>query len=75
MLTKKLLAAVGLAGTLLLGLAAPASAHEFGRCRHGPVFRGPVYRGPSYRGVDWRRGWEHRRFERVRECGRFGCRY
>lgn len=71
MLTK-LLAAVGLAGTLIVSLAAPASAHEWGE---GRFHRGPVY-GPGYRNVDWfrirraeaeRRRWE---WERAREWRR-----
>lgn len=57
MLTQKLLAAVGLAGALLLGIAAPAEARGWGggRSHHGPVYgggihRGPVYGSPVYRG-------------------------
>src|SRR3954465_13867683 len=78
MLTKKLLAAVGLAGALLLSVAAPAEARGWGG---GGFHRGPVYGGPVYRGVDWRRGEERRRFEweRAREWrrehARFGYRY
>ena len=46
MLTKKLLAAVGLAGVLLLGVSTEASANPW----HGSHFRpGPVYRAPVYR--------------------------
>lgn len=58
MLIQKLLAAVGLAGALLLGIAAPAEARGWGgggRFHHGPVYgggfrRGPVYNDPGYRG-------------------------
>ena len=74
MLTK-LLAAVGLAAALMLGLAAPAEALRWGGggFHRGPVYGGPVYR-PVYRGVDWRRdAW--RRAEWRREHGRFGYRY
>jgi hypothetical protein len=66
MLTKKLLAVVGLAGTLLLGLAGPASAHERGRFHHGPAYGRDFHRGPGYRGVDWRRD-DRRRDERRRD--------
>lgn len=85
MLTKKLLAAVGLAGALVLGLAGSAEARGWGgggRFHHGPVYGGPGYRGPVYvappaYGGGWRRdAWhraewrrEHHRF------GRFGRRY
>lgn len=81
MLTQKLLAAVGLAGALLFGIAAPAEARGWGggRFHHGPVYgggilRGPVYVAPPiyrpvYRGVDWRR------HEWRREHGHFGYRY
>ena len=55
MLTK-LLAAVGLAAALMLGLAAPAEARGWGGggFHRGPVYgggfhRGPVYGGPVYR--------------------------
>lgn len=80
MLTK-LLAAVGLASALVLGLAAPAEARGWGGggFHRGPVYGGPVYRGPVYgrplyRGGDWRRdAW--RRAEWRREHGRFGYRY
>lgn len=45
MLTKKLLAAVGLAGALLLGASSDASAHPF----RGPYFRSaPVYSTPVF---------------------------
>lgn len=45
MLTKKLLAAVGIAGALLLGASTDASARPF----RGPYFRpGPVYRTPVF---------------------------
>ena len=47
MLTK-LLAAVGLAGTLMLSFAAPAEAHGWD---DGGFRRGPVYAGPGYRDV------------------------
>ena len=62
MLTTKLLAAVGLAGALLLSVAAPAEARGWGGggfhsgpvsgggFHRGPVFGGPVYRGPVYGG-------------------------
>ena len=46
MLTK-LLAAVGLAGTLMLSLAAPAEAHGWD---DGGFRRGPVYAHPGNRG-------------------------
>ncbi len=83
MLTKKLLAAVGLVGALLLGVASDASAREWGYrpgFRPGPAGRGVDYRfhrgpgfgGPVYRGVDYRfhrgPGWERDRF---REHGRY----
>ncbi len=71
MLAKKILAAVGLAGALVLGVAGSAEArpgfgggfHRGPVFHHGPVygggFRGPVYRPvvyrPVYRGADWRR--------------------
>lgn len=46
MLTNKLLAAVGIAGALLLGAAADASANPW----RGPVYRAPVvFRAPVYR--------------------------
>ena len=81
MLTKKLLAAVSLAGALMLSLAAPAEARGLGGggfhrgpargggFRQGPVYRGPDYGSPVHRGVDWRRN------EWRREHGRFGYRY
>ena len=61
MLTKKLLVAVGLAGALVLSVAAPAEARGWGgggfhrgpaggHGYGGPVYRGPVYGGPVYRG-------------------------
>ena len=57
MLTKKLLAAVGLAGALILSVATPAEARGWGGggFHRGPVYgggfhRGPVYGGPVYRG-------------------------
>lgn len=90
MLTKKLLAAVGLAGALLLGVAGSAEARGWGgggRFHHGPVYgggfyRGPVYGGPVYgpaygggwRRDEWRRA-EWRRLEWERAHGRFGRRY
>ena len=43
MLTQKLLAAVGLAGALMLGATSSASANPW----HGPYFRGPIVR-PVY---------------------------
>ena len=52
MLTKKLLAAVGLAGALLLGIAAPAEARGWGGggFHRGPVYGGGFHRGPVYGG-------------------------
>ena len=53
MLTQKLLAAVGLAGALLLGMSADASANPWRR-HSAPVYRAPVvvappvYRAPVY---------------------------
>ncbi len=49
MLTKKLLAAVGLAGALLLGVTADASANPWrgSHFRPVPVYR-PVFRAPVY---------------------------
>jgi len=53
MLTPKLLAAVGLAGALLLGMSADASANPW-RGHSAPVYRAPVvvappvYRAPVY---------------------------
>lgn len=71
MLTK-LLATIGLAGTLMLTLAAPASAHEWGgRFHNGPVY-GPGYRG-GYDGFRFRRAEAERRrweWERAREWRR-----
>ena len=51
MLTKKLLAAVGLAGALLLGASTNASANPWRgpHFRPAPVYRAPVYRAPVYR--------------------------
>jgi hypothetical protein len=51
MMTQKLLAAVGIAGALLLGAAAPAEAHGWGRpaFRPGPVYRAPIFRAPIFR--------------------------
>jgi hypothetical protein len=48
--TQKLLAAVGLAGAMLLGATTDASAHPFRGpyFRPAPVYRAPVYRGPVY---------------------------
>lgn len=69
MLTQKLLAAVGLAGALLLGASADASAHPFRGpfSRPAPVYRAPVFvppprvvvapapvYGPVYHPVGWR---------------------
>jgi hypothetical protein len=55
MLTNKLLAAVGLAAALVLGVAGTAEARGFGGGFHrGPVSRGPVYGGPVYRTVVYR---------------------
>src|ERR1700712_1862224 len=55
MLTKKLLAAVGLAAALVLGVAGPAEARPgFAPVHHGPVYHGPVYRGPVYRAPVYR---------------------
>ena len=83
MLTK-LLAAVGLAGTLMLSLAAPAEAHGW---NDGGFRRGPVYAGPGNRGVYWRQGelerrrieWERarewRRLQWLREHRPYGYRY
>jgi len=65
MLTK-LLAAVGLASALMLGLAAPAEARGWGGggfhrgpvygggFHRGPVYGGPIYRGPAYGGPVYR---------------------
>ena len=53
MLTQKLLGAVGLAGALLLGMSADASANPWRR-HSAPVYRAPVvgvppvYRAPVY---------------------------
>jgi hypothetical protein len=53
MLTQKLLGAVGLAGALLLGVSADASANPWRR-HSAPVYRAPVvgvppvYRAPVY---------------------------
>ena len=46
----KLLAAVGLAGTLMLSLAAPAQAHGFGDAgfRRGPGYVSPSIVGSSF---------------------------
>jgi len=86
MLTKKLLAAVGLAGALLLSVAAPAEARGWGGggfhrgpvfrggFHRGPVYGGPVYRGPVYGGPVYR-GVDWRRNEWRREHSRFGYRY
>ena len=85
MLTK-LLAAVGLAGALLLSVAAPAEARGWGGggFHHGPVYgggfhRGPVYGGPVYQGPVYggsvHRGVDWRRNEWRREPSRFGHRY
>lgn len=87
MLIKKLLAAVGIAGALLLGIAGSAEARGWGGGGrfHGPVYGGgfhrgsvyggPVYRGPVYGGPvyggEWRRD-VWRRAEWRREHGRFG---
>ena len=82
MLTK-LLAAVGLAGTLMLSLAAPAEAHGWD---DGGFRRGPVYAGPGNRGVYWRHEverrlieWERarawRRLQWLREHRPYGYRY
>jgi len=49
MLTQKLLAAVGLAGALLLGVTSDASANP----RQGPVYRTPVVAAPVYRAPDY----------------------
>ncbi len=73
MLTKQLLAAVGLAGALLLGVAGSAEARGWGGggFHRGPVdggafHRGPVYGGGVYRGVDWRRdGWRRAEWRRL----------
>lgn len=91
MLTQKLLAAVGLAGALLLGIAAPAEARGWGGVgfHHGPVYgggfhRGPVYGGPVYRGPVYvappvyrpaYRGVDWRRYEWRREHGHLAYRY
>lgn len=54
MFTQKLLAAVGIAGALILGASADASANRW-RGSRGPVYRpapvvvAPVYRAPIYR--------------------------
>ena len=66
MLTQKLIAAVGLAGALLLGVSADAAANPWrGHCApmyRAPtyvpappvvVYQAPVYR-PAYRPVVWR---------------------
>ena len=89
MLTKKLLAAVGLASALLLGVAGSAEARGWGgggRFHRGPVYGGPVYVAPpaydpgyggGWRRDEWRRD-EWRRAEWRREhhrFGRFGRRY
>lgn len=70
MLTKKLLAAVGVAGALVLGAATDAAAHPW----HGPHFRPAVvypapvfvpaprvvvYPAPVYRPVYSPYGWRH----------------
>lgn len=59
MLTHKLLAAVGLATALLLGVSHDASANPWrGPVRRGPIVRGdvvhhaPVYWAPAYRQGD-----------------------
>ena len=56
MLTKKLLAAIGLAGALMLGLTAPAEARGWrgGGFHRGPVIRGGFHRGPVFRGPVYR---------------------
>ena len=50
MLTQKLLAAVSLAGALLLGASADASANPWrgSHFRSGPVYSAPVYREPVF---------------------------
>lgn len=87
MLTKKLLAAVGLAGALLLGVAGSADARGWGgggRFHRGPVYGGPVYRGPVYGGSVYvappayggggrRDAWRHAEWRRAHH--RFGRRY
>jgi hypothetical protein len=54
MLTNKLLAAIGIAGALVLGVAGSAEARGWrgGGFHHAPVFhRSPVYGGPMHRPV------------------------
>ena len=73
MLTQKLLAAVGLAGALLLGMSADASANPWRR-HSAPVYRAPVvvslpvyapaphvvvYQAPVYRPVYRPVVWRH----------------
>lgn len=56
MLTK-LLAAVGLTGALMVGLAAPAEARGWGGggFHRGPAYGGGFHRGPVYGGPIYRR--------------------
>jgi hypothetical protein len=50
MLTTKLLAALGIAGALMIGAAADANANPFrGGFRASVAFRAPMYRAPMYR--------------------------
>lgn len=83
MLTK-LLAAVGLAGTLMLSLATPAQAHGFGDggFRRGPGYGVPVNRGVFFRQgelerrrLEWERAREWRRLQWLRQHRPFGYRY
>lgn len=77
MLTKKLLAAFGLAGALLLGVTAPASAHEWGGSRFRPAYRGEWGRYRDWRAEHRREEW--RRYQWLREHQRhhypYGYRY
>lgn len=90
MLTKKLLAAVGLAAALVLSVAGSAEAHGWGGGRfhrgpfygrgfhRGPVYQGPVYVAPPVYGPVYGGGWRRdawRRAEWRREHSRFGRRY
>lgn len=83
MLTK-LLAAVGLAGTLMLSLAAPAQAHGFADAgfRRGPGYGVRVHRGAFFRQGEterrrlaWERAREWRRLQWLRQHRPYGYRY
>lgn len=51
----KILATVGLAGALVLGIAGYAEARPgFAPVQHGPVFHGPMHRSPVYRAPVYR---------------------